>query len=221
MPIAIELKLIQNILKIMLNKVIKGFLILAMFSVAFLGTGAYQEYQSFETPASYVHKIYNVAGGSGSAVVIGPNLVLTAAHVADQRELFINGKRAKLVKIDKEKDLALMEVDISCPCAPIGKDVNIGDSVLAIGWPLGATEFATYGKVQGFDTFRVWTSTSIAPGNSGGGLFSFQWGSWKLVGITVEVAAFSDGFIGIPINHMARSVPVQDILYFIHHEASK
>ena len=216
----------------MISKYLKGFLALVTLSMSFVGTSIYLDYSSFDTPRSYVYKIYNLRegcteldsaceGGSGSAVVIAPGLALTAAHVAVNKNLYINGKPVTTVKIDEERDIALVSVALDCPCATIGSMPNLDDKVVAVGWPLGAVEFATEGRVQGWDVFRIWSNSPIAPGNSGGGLFAFQMGQWKLVGITVEVAGMSLGFFGMPVVTMTRSVDVNTIMYFIHHTHSE
>ena len=212
-------------------KFFRGFLALAMLSTSFVGTSIYLDSQSFDTPRSFVHKIYQLregctepsrecVGGSGSVVMVAPGLALTAAHVAMNENLYINGKLTKTIKIDEERDIALVSVALDCPCAPIGSMPNLDDKVVAVGWPLGAVEFATEGRVQGWDRFRIWSSSPIAPGNSGGGLFAFQAGEWKLVGITVEVAGLNLGFFGMPVVTMTRSVDVDTIMYFIHHKVN-
>jgi S1-C subfamily serine protease len=204
-------------------KYIRGFLALAMLVMSVIGTSVYLEGQSFETPRSYVHKIYQLRedgskGGSGSAVMVAPGMALTAAHVAVNDNLHILGKPTKTIKIDEERDIALVSVDLPCPCAPLGSMPNLDDRVVAVGQPLGEAEFATEGAVQGWDVARIWSSTPIAPGNSGGGLFAFQYGKWKLVGVTVEVAGLNLGFIGIPVITMTRSVDVETIKRFIGYD---
>ena len=215
----------------MLSNYIKGFVALMALSVSFVVTSIYLDSQSFNTPRSYVHKIYQLregciepsrecVSGSGSAVMVAPGLALTVAHVAGNKKLYILGKPVTTVKIDEERDIALVSVALDCPCAPIGSMPNLDDKVVAVGWPLGAVEFATEGRVQGWDRFRIWSSSPIAPGNSGGGLFAFQAGEWKLVGITVEVAGLNLGFFGMPVVTMTRSVDVDTIMYFIHHKVN-
>ena len=212
----------------MLSNYIKGFVALMALSVSFVVTSIYLDSQSFNTPRSYVHKIYQLregciepsrecVSGSGSAVMVAPGLALTVAHVAGNKKLYILGKQVTTVKIDEERDIALVSVALDCPCAPIGSMPNLDDKVVAVGWPLGAVEFATEGRVQGWDRFRIWSNSPIAPGNSGGGLFAFQMGQWKLIGLTVEVAGLNLGFFGIPVVTMTRSVDVNTIIYFIHH----
>ena len=195
-----------------------GFL---AFAMSFMGTTIYLDSVSSLVPRSYVEKLYQESGGTGSAVVIAPGLVLTAAHVAINDKLLINGKPTKTIKIDKNKDLALVQASVDCPCAPLGVDVNLDDKVMAVGWPLGHLEMATEGRVQGWMDRLVLTDSTIAPGNSGGGLFAFQEGKWKLVGVTIQVAGMGWGFgFGLPVLHMVRSVPIQTVKEFIGYDLS-
>lgn len=199
-----------------MHQTLKGFLAVAMFLTSFIGTGIYLESQSFETPRSYVQYIYN-ENGSGSVVVIAPGYVLTAAHVAVNKGLLINGKPTEVVAIDEETDIAFLKADVDCPCAPIGKTPDIGDRAVAIGYSLGEIKMATEGDIQGWTRGMMYSDTSIVFGNSGGGVFTFQRGQWKLVGITVQVSGAQAGFFGIPVFHMVRSVPTEKIVFFIHH----
>lgn len=199
----------------MFKSVIKGLLAVAMFGMAYIHTPVYLDSQSFDTPRSYVEKIYT-EGGSGSAVVIAPGLVLTAAHVAENSNLLINGKPTKTLKISKKVDLALVQAQVDCPCVKLGESPILGDAVVAVGWSLGKIEYATPGTVQGWGDGMLWTDTTIAPGNSGGGVFAFQKGEWKLVGITVQVAGMGWGFLGgLPVMHMVRSVTTHQIEDFL------
>ena len=200
----------------MIKTLVKGLLAVAMFSMAYIHTPVYLDSQSFDTPRLYVEQLYQLNGGSGSAVVIAPGLVLTAAHVAVNDNLLINGKPTKTLKISKDVDLALVQAQVDCPCVKLGESPSIGDSVVAVGWPLGKIEYATPGSVQGWADGMLWTDTTIAPGNSGGGMFAFQNGEWKLVGITVQVAGMGWGFMGgLPVMHMVRSVTTHQIEDFL------
>ena len=202
-----------------MSKYFRGFLALTMLVMSFVGTSVYLDGHSSNTPRSYVEKLYQESGGSGSAVVIAPGLVLTAAHVALNDKLLINGKPTKVLKINKAVDLALVQAAVDCPCVPLGTDVNMDDRVMAVGWPLGHLEMATEGRVQGWMDRLVLTDSTIAPGNSGGGLFAFQDGQWKLVGVTIQVAGMGWGFgFGLPVLHMVRSVPIQTVKEFIGYD---
>src|SRR3990167_10317002 len=63
--------------------------------------------------------------GNGSGVMIAPNRMLTAGHVAAQDSdfspLMLGTKRVNILRVNQELDLALLEVDNGCPCVPLGR----------------------------------------------------------------------------------------------------
>jgi len=195
-------------------KYLKGFLALIALSIAYLGTGVYLESQSFTKPRQYVQLITD-GQGTGSIIVIAPGLALTAAHVAQFENLKVNGEPIKVLKIDHNVDLALIQAKVDCPCAPIGVQPQIGDELVAVGFSNGEMEFATKGQVQGWADGKIYSNTAIVFGNSGGGLFAFQDLQWKLVGVTVQVSGTNAGFMSIPVFHMVRSVDINLIKDFI------
>lgn len=162
--------------------------------------------------------------GSGSGVMIGPNRMLTAAHVAvngtPEDPLLVNGKVAKVLKIDEELDLALLEVDIAHgPYAPLGALPGTDANVVAIGFPLNNSvkhQILTNGRVQGTTENRTMVTTPIAPGNSGGGLFRYRNGKWELVGLTVAVAMVPIyGMYPNLMSHLCLSVDADTIKAFL------
>ncbi len=159
---------------------------------------------------------------SGSCVGIGPDLVLTAAHVVrDRSPLFVDiyDKNAmlvehielKLLKIgkalsasDNGPDLALLKAEKPLPCY---QDVNldapeldIGDPVYTIGAQFGLTPYTTsYGTVSHKRAkLGYWMiSADVWGGNSGGGVYDVD--SDTLVGIAVETS-------GIPPNSKGKNI---------------
>ena len=164
--------------------------------------------------------------GNGSGVMIAPRRMLTAAHVAridnDNAPLLLNGKRVKILKMDEELDLALLEVEEDCPCVPVGKELPKPDSIAYIvGFPVyreGMPQFVTEGKIQGFwpETRRILTNILAAPGNSGGGLFVYNNGTWELSGILVAVSAIGGFFNMMPVYHVSHSVDTNSINKFLN-----
>ena len=211
-----------------MSLVIRSLLSLLVFTVAYMSTTLVSTRLSYDIPRSYVHQVVGMSsdsqqGPSGSAVVLAPGLMITAAHVVDHPsfKFYINGKPVEVLKLDRDRDLALLKVDVGCPCAPLASDSPYMDEeVVAIGYPLGYPQTLTEGRWQYFlQDGEVVSTTSIAFGNSGGGLFHFNWLSfkWELVGVTNQVPGANLGFCGIPVFTITRSVPVESILYFIHH----
>jgi serine protease Do len=152
--------------------------------------------------------------GEGSGVVIASDgLILTNAHVvenATQVEVTTaDGDRtmdATVVGSDAEHDLALLRVDADDLAAiTIGssEDLELGDPVIALGYPLGLGPTATRGIVSGLDrtiqvgdgpidaselTGLLQTDAAINPGNSGGALIDSD---GRLIGINTAAASAS------------------------------
>ena len=135
----------------------------------------------------YINDISN-----GSGVMIAPNRMITANHVAVQDSeftpLMLGVTRVKVLKTDPENDLALLEVQANCPCVPVGDIQKVDTQVVLVGFPSNdtlQTQILTLGNYQGISTrgnFIVATSPG-SPGNSGGGLFYNKDGKWYLLGV--------------------------------------
>ncbi|MGH3646967.1 MAG: S1C family serine protease [Micromonosporaceae bacterium] len=181
-----------------------------------------------------VVSIQVVAGsqqGTGSGVVVSADgLVLTNNHVvgdADEIEVrFQDGGRetAELVEADPELDLAVIKIEDAkdLPAARIGNSskLRVGDTVIAIGSPLGLEGSVTAGIVSGLDrtiparegvgggeiSGVIQTDAAINPGNSGGPLLN---STGEVVGINTAIATTSaeGGNIGlgfaVPVNAAA------------------
>lgn len=202
----------------MIIKYAKIVFLTVMLVTSYVTAGIYLDNQSYATPRSVVHKIYVQDGGHGSMVMIAPGLALTAAHVAVNKKLLVNGKPTKVLKSNEELDLALVQVQQDCPCIKLGVIPALDSPVVAVGYPLDEGQWATVGTAQSYKPTRLTSNTPIAFGNSGGGLFQFQAGQWKLVGITIQVAGANLGFMGVPVFHMVSSVDINTIKRFIGYE---
>jgi S1-C subfamily serine protease len=160
-------------------------------------------------------------GNVGSGVVFDAKrgLIITNNHVIDRADditvTFTDGRmfKAKRVGTDPEFDLAVISVDAdNLPSIPFGdsRQLEVGDFVLAIGYPANIGQSVTSGIVSGmhrtnvgveqFENF-IQTDAAIYPGNSGGALVDLQ---GDLVGInTAFIGATSTnpgmGF-AIPVN---------------------
>jgi V8-like Glu-specific endopeptidase len=143
---------------------------------------------AYDVPRGAVRLISNETG-NGSAVVIAPNLVLTAAHVAVVQGLKIGDREAKALRISQEADIAVMGVEVGCPCATIAdRPVEVDEPVLVVGFPyhmhFGA-QVVTFGRAQSIQNGHMVLTAAALPGNSGGGVFARRDGQWQLVGILV------------------------------------
>jgi len=179
-------------------------------------------------------------GGEGSGVVIDTEgHVLTNNHVVegaqdDTVQVTLSDGRlyeAKIVGLDPTTDLAVVElVDPPSNLTPASfgdsDEVTVGESVLAVGNPLGLANTATTGIVSALDrpvaasgadggstvvTNAIQIDAAINPGNSGGPLFNAQ---GEVIGITSSIATTSSqsGSIGlgfaIPVN-LAKNISAQ------------
>ena len=143
---------------------------------------------------SVVIVVTGASGPRGSGVVIGDNEIVTNCHVVDDGspvlvqqpgEGGMPPKRSPARIIASfSGDLCLLKTEgLSAPQAEIGesKSLSIGDSVYAIGNPNGIYGTLSSGIVSQVHPNDIQTTTALAGGSSGGGLFNHE---GQLVGIT-------------------------------------
>jgi putative serine protease PepD len=152
------------------------------------------------------------SGGSGTGsgfVLDDRGHIVTNAHVAGRggqiRVVYADGRSAPatLVGADATVDIAVLRVTGPTPAPlPLGTSggLRVGDSVLAVGSPLGLSGTVTAGIVSALDrdTGRggaaLQTDAPINPGNSGGPLID---GAGRVVGVNTSIASLGAGNIGI------------------------
>lgn len=155
------------------------------------GFGGIPLFDLFDTPYSRQMKTNSV----GSGAVIHPSgYVLTNAHVVAQaselKVIFADKTElpAEVVASMAEEDLAIIKVDTGgkrLPSVRLGRsdDLMVGETVIAIGNPVGLQHTVTTGIVSALErtleirpgvSFRdiVQTDAAINPGNSGGPLLN-------------------------------------------------
>ncbi|WP_328870099.1 trypsin-like peptidase domain-containing protein [Streptomyces sp. NBC_00287] len=169
------------------------------------------------------------ATGQGSGFVFDERgRILTNAHVVDgSSRVFVelqDGRRlsAEVVGDDPEHDVAVLEPETSrglrAARLATGARPAVGDTVLAIGSPLGLTGTVTSGIVSALDRSvtlgegtgagqrrALQTDASINPGNSGGPLVDAE---GRVIGINTAIATLDQqraGSIGIGF-----AIPVTD-----------
>ena len=168
----------------------------------------------------------------GSGVVIAPSgLVVTNDHViagaAEIKVRFESGDvvKASVVGSDADADLAVLRLPHAAAVnLPIAQedDLMIGETVIAIGNPLGLEGTVTVGVLSARDrtvrsprTNRVYTDflqtdASINPGNSGGALVDLD---GRLIGINTAIVGGAQGIgFAIPARRVRRVV--QDLLRY-------
>lgn len=133
--------------------------------------------------------------GSGSGVLIAPDLIVTNAHVIEDGQRFEVGPArdvAVTLAVDVQHDLALLRCKTHGAPLPIriGSPVFLGEDIMAAGFPLidvlGADLKVTTGNVSGLtggggDVSRFQFSAPIGSGSSGGAIID-EFGN--LVGVT-------------------------------------
>jgi serine protease Do len=126
-------------------------------------------------------------------------------------------KKVRIVAINKFHDLSLLKIeDTDAPkfkYVTLGSSdaLNVGDSVFAIGSPLGLERTVTQGiistktrELEG--DLYLQTSTQINPGNSGGPLFNL---AGEVVGVTNMKITFGEG--------LGFAIPVELVRNFLDH----
>ena len=166
--------------------------------------------------------------GSG-VIVTNEGHIITNNHVVtdrqgrpvDQIEVQLSDgrtKKARLVGADEQVDLAVLKIDEPGvkPLKLADSDsVQPGDSVLAIGNPLGFDETVTDGIISSkgrpnrsdFFAELLQTNAAINPGNSGGPLINLH---GEVIGINTVIASTTGGSQGlgfaIPSNTVHRAL---------------
>ena len=164
------------------------------------------------------------SAASGSGFILTPDgYIMTNFHVVEDSNAMTvsmyDGKtyKAALIGYDEGNDVAVLKIDAQ-NLAPVvlgnSDNLNVGDSVVAIGNPLGELTFSlTSGSISAKDreitmssgsTMRLMqTDCAINSGNSGGALFNLY---GEVVGITN--AKYSSGSSGASIDNIGFAIPI-------------
>ena len=136
---------------------------------------------------TYIENIIQIMTpyGTGTGFIID-NLIITNSHVVSGlREVVISSKKvkreiAKVIYDDPNYDLAFIEFNFEMPAKSLKlstKQVDDGDTTIAVGHPYGLNYTATEGivsralRLQG-DLEYIQIDAAINPGNSGGPLLN-------------------------------------------------
>ncbi len=191
-------------------------------------------FPEFAPPGSEVY----TAQSLGSGVLISPDgITVTNEHViegaAEIKVRFADGKsvNAEVIGSDADADLAILRVPAKGrPYLPLAEqdDSMIGETVIAIGNPLGLESTVTVGVLSARDrtvtspsTHRVYTDflqtdASINPGNSGGALVDLD---GRLIGVNTAIIGDAQGIgFAIPAKRVRRIV--NDLLRYGHVQAA-
>ena len=189
-----------------------------------LGRGSpWDDIFDFGPPRTLDQRVQSV----GSGIVVHENgYIVTNAHVVSQASdvgvTFADKQTlpADVVAVDPEHDLAVVKVKAPKPltCLKLGRsdDIMIGETVIAIGNPLGLQNTVTAGIISALDrdlqfsedvVYRglIQTDAPINPGNSGGPLLNVN---AELIGINSAIRgdAQNIGF-AIPVDRLWELLP--------------
>lgn len=169
------------------------------------------------------------SGASESYIITNNHVVADAATSGTIDVELLNGEvyPATIVGRDIAYDIAVIKVKVgNLPVIKLGDStkVSVGDSVIAIGSPLGLASTVTSGIISalnrpvltgstGLESYvnAIQTDAAINPGNSGGALID---ASGKLIGVNSAIASLSSGStsgsiglgFSIPINEAKRVI---------------
>lgn len=150
------------------------------------------------SPSVWRVRTYDKEGlalGQGSAVVIGPDTLVTNCHVLRKAGRFVvaRGDRTipgTLAMWDTERDLCEVKAGaLNAPAVDLAETLRlvVGQPVYAVGNPLGLESTLSAGLLSGLrrnesqQLVSLQTSAPISPGSSGGGLFDDE---GRLLGLT-------------------------------------
>ena len=169
------------------------------------------------------------SAASGSGFIISEDgYILTNHHVIEDSNAitvsFYDGssKEAKLIGYDASNDIAVLKVDAQ-GLVPVvlgdSDNLNVGDTVLAIGNPLGELTFSlTVGAVSALER-EITTSTGVTmdlmqtdcainSGNSGGALFNLY---GEVIGITNAKYSSNGSSSEASIDNIGFAIPMNNI----------
>ena len=172
--------------------------------------------------------------GSGTGFLVDSDgTIVTNAHVVgDNSQVQVrftddgDFHDARVLGVDESTDLAAIKVDASAangvkPLALADSDkVQVGDTALAIGYPLGLDRTATAGIVSGLERdiqapngFSIdkviQTDAPINPGNSGGPLLN---SNGEVVGVNSQIATSGGGNGSVGIGFAVPANTVKEVL---------
>ena len=171
----------------------------------------------------------SAASGSGF-ILTQDGYILTNYHVVESSNsitvALYDGTTydAELVGYDESNDVAVLKIDAE-NLSPVvlgdSGNLNVGDSVVAIGNPLGELTFSlTAGVVSALDREvtlsgnvnmeLIQTDCAINSGNSGGALFNLY---GEVIGITN--AKYSSSGSGASIDNIGFAIPINSVLNIV------
>lgn len=169
----------------------------------------------------------SAASGSGF-IITDDGYIITNYHVIEGSDSITvslydgTSYAAELIGYDESNDIAVLKVDAEGLTPVVVGDsdnLNVGDSVIAIGNPLGELTFSlTSGAVSALDREitlssnvtmdLIQTDCAINSGNSGGALFNLY---GEVIGVTNAKYSSSSSGSGASIDNIGFAIPINHI----------
>ena len=179
---------------------------------------------------------YQTQAAAAGFIISSDGYILTNHHVIEDANAITvamyNGDTydAELVGYDESNDIAVLKIDAKDLTPVVLGDsdkLRVGDSVVAIGNPLGELTFSlTAGCVSALDRKitmsnglsmeLIQTDCAINSGNSGGALFNMY---GEVIGITN--AKISGGGFGATVDNIAFAIPVNTVVGIVEQIMTK
>jgi len=191
----------------------------------FFGRDIFEElFPSFPSPRARKVPVHNLGSGF---LINSRGYIVTNAHVIRRAEritvTLADGAKysAEIVSSDTESDLAVLRVDppaeTKLPHLPLGRsdDLMVGETVIAIGNPLGYANTLTTGVISATNrtlSFSndvevrglIQTDAPINRGNSGGPLLNIK---GELIGVNTAIRADAQNIgFAIPVDRLAEEL---------------
>lgn len=201
----------REIRKTIYNNELIPFVIVVHLSLFFYFFSPPQIFAAIQQPESSVEKIFNEYVDSivtisalgkkesrfGSGFIVDEDgLIVTNAHLAGSAKKIVVKLRksamyhqARLVAIDRGKDIAVLKIDVpNLKPVKLGSSnkVQIGERVVTIGNPLGLESAVSDGLISSWRTVKgglkvLQISVPLSQGSSGGPLFNLK---GEVIGVT-------------------------------------
>lgn len=225
-----------------MKKLVLGVAIFAIQILLLAGCTAHFIFAStpaadaYAVPRSEVVALVDATGGNGSGVIIAPNTILTARHVAAQilagNKLWIEPGHIP-VTVERvgtgDVDLAILHAKVACPCAPIAATpATVDEPLIVVGYPVHKfvnVQVLTHGDAQGTKDAYLMATADVAGGNSGGGVFLRRHGRWVLAGVLIGVvngtASSIMGTIAVPTHYLSVAINNATVRAFLSGKLSQ
>jgi S1-C subfamily serine protease len=114
-------------------------------------------------------------GGHGTGIIVFQDMVLTVFHnLQVDSDIKVNGKVAKIIKVDPLHDLCLLGIKTPKGTTPVVFCITFGqnEAVACIGNPLNHKNIILKGEIIDFMNGFIYSDIHVMPGFSGGACYN-------------------------------------------------